>query len=69
MDYKKIRLELFVCMDNLSFYLHCVYLDANNIYEQLVTNGLDEIFSNYVVGFIYWFNKLKEFASKYDIEV
>ena len=69
MDYKKIRLELFICTSQLEFYLHNIYIDADDVYNELVENKLGNDSTNYVAGFIYWFNKLKEFTSKYDIRV
>ena len=69
MDYKKIRLELYICISKLIFRLHDIYLDAEIIYSEIIENKLSNQHIDYISKFIYYNNMLINLTNKYEINV
>jgi hypothetical protein len=69
MDYKKIRLELFICIDEISFYLKRICVNSKKIYVEINENNLSESNKNIIAKFIYYNNFLINFTKKYNIKV
>lgn len=69
MNYKKIRLELFICINKLFFCLHDLYLDAEIIYEEIIKNKLSIEHINNISNFIFYNNMLINFTNNYEITI